>query len=105
MDPWGQGAEGANEAKPPRSTTSGGCGKPGATKAAVALRRLPVSKEEFFVFSGIKQVFPSTYCVSVCASCNGEPSKGLFPAPRLCISILPAFASSPAMENDVSYLD
>lgn len=80
MDPWGQGAEGGNEAKPPRSTPSGGRGKPGATKAAVALRRLPVSKEEFFVFSGIKQVFPSTYCVPVGASCNAVvcPAKACF---------------------------
>ena len=45
-------------ANPPGSVSSGGHGKPGATRAAVVLLRLPVSKEKVSVFSGIKQVFP-----------------------------------------------
>lgn len=65
---------------PPRSISSGGHGKLGATRAAVVLQRLPMSKGEFSVFSGIKQVFPSTYCVPAGGNRRGESSKGRFSA-------------------------
>lgn len=64
--PWGEGGGNEAGANAHRSISSDRHGKPGPIKAVVAaLLRPTVSKEEFYVFSGTKQVFPSTYNVLV----------------------------------------
>lgn len=80
---WGGGELGANI--PSRRTSSSRQAWPGQARdmkaGVVASLRLSVSREESYVLSGTKQVFPSTYYArDWFERLGGEPGKGLPPA-------------------------